>query len=150
LNSAAKGRAAYREHYLNQGKFGIFNCHDGATAVFHEDRFDHAFYDKPDRWSLNKSLDMPDESRLERVRWIGPLIRGDVPDSECWEVPSPTGRRRPPNRLYIAWAEKYVVWLEPRQVGGWKFASPYVVTRGAIRDYCRGGGKVWPIKKDAP
>jgi hypothetical protein len=145
-----KGRAAYREHYLNRGKFGIFNCHDGAAVVFHEDRFDHAFYDKPDRWSLTKSRDMPEESRLERMRWIGPLIRGEVPASECWEVPSPTGRRRPPNRLYVIWEEQYIVWLEPRENGGWKFSSAYVVTRGSIRDYCRGGGKVWPVKKGAP
>ncbi len=144
---AARGYAAYKKHYLQQEKFGIFNAHDGTAVVFHEDRFNHAFYDKPDKWSLTKSHELPDESRLERIPWIGPLIRGEVPGAECWEVPSPTGRRRPPNRLYVIWEEKYVTWLEPRQNGGWKFSSAYVVTHGSIRDYCRGGGKIWPEKK---
>lgn len=144
---AASGYAAYKLHYLQNEKFGILNGHDGASVVFHEDRFGHAFYDKPDKWSLTKSRELPDESRLERMRWIGPLIRGEVPGSECWEVPSPTGRRRPPNRLYVIWDEKYVVWLEPRQNGGWKFSSAYVVNRGAVRDYFRGGGKIWSGKK---
>lgn len=52
---AAKGYAAYKQHYLQQEKFGILNAHDGAVVVFHEDRFRHAFYDKPDKWSLTKS-----------------------------------------------------------------------------------------------
>ena len=81
------------------------------------------------------------------LRWIAPLIRGEVPGSECWEVPSPTGRRRPPNRLYIIWDERYVVWLEPREKVGWKFSSAYEKTSGTIRDYCRGGGKIWTGKK---
>jgi hypothetical protein len=143
---AANGEQAYRENYLNRGKFGVHTCHDGGEVIFHEDRFGHAFFDKPNRWSLTKSRDIPDESRLERMRWIGALIRGEVANSECWEVPSPTGRRRAPNRLYIIWEEKYVVWLEPRQNGGWKFSTAYVKTRGTIRDYCRGGGKIWAKK----
>ncbi len=142
-NLAAEGAAAYATHYLNKGKFGIHVCHDGDEVVFHGDRFNHGFYDKPDRWSLTKSTDLPDESRLERMRWIGPLLRGEVEGSECWHVPSPAGRRRPPNRLYIIWREAYVLWLEPRQAGGWKFSSAYVKRRGKIRDYCYGGSRIW-------
>jgi hypothetical protein len=143
-----KGRDAYKLHYLNQEKFGVHTCHDGEEVIFHEDQFGHAFFDKPDKWSLTKSQDLPDEMRLARMRWIGPLIRGEVAGSECWHVPSPTGRRRPPNRLYIAWNQIYVVWLEPKQLGGWKFSSAYdVVSAKYIREkYCRGGGKIWPVK----
>jgi len=143
-----QGQAAYRFHYLNRGKYGIHTSHDGEEVIFHEDQFGHAFFDKPDKKSLIKRRDLPDERRLERMRWIGPLIRGEVAGSECWHVPSPTGRRRPPNRLYIAWNQLYVVWLEPRQLGGWKFSSAYdVVSARYIREkYCRGGGKIWPVK----
>lgn len=144
---AAKGREAYRNLYLNKGKVGVHLSHDQEDVVFHEDRFDHAFYAKRDKWSLAKDRSMPDESRLERMPWIGPLIAGAIEGSEAWEVPSPTGRRRPPNRLYILWDEKYVVWLEPRCEGGWKFSSAYVKTRGQIRDHCRGGTKIWEKRK---
>src|SRR6266702_4615550 len=99
----AKGRELYREYCLDNDKFGIRTCHDGQKVVFHADRFSHAFYDKPDRWSYVKSKDLPDESRLERIRWITEVIAGNVPGSECWQVPGPGGRRRPPNRVYLVW-----------------------------------------------
>jgi hypothetical protein len=142
-----KGRELYRTYCLDNDRFGVRLCHDGQKAIFHATRFSHAFYDKPSRWSYVKSRDLPDESRLERVRWIGEVVGGKAPDSECWEVPGPDGRRRPPNRLYLVWPENYVVWLEPRTEGGWKFSTAYVKTTGRIRDYCRGGSKVWAYKE---
>ena len=139
---ADTGKQLYAENYLNKGRVGEYLCHDQAIVLFHEERFGHAFYDKFDRWCYRKRTDVPSRERIERIRWIGEIIKGNVIGSECWEVLGPDGRE-PRNRLYIVWKELYVVWLEPRTAGGWRFSSAYVKQGGDIRKYCRKGNKIW-------
>ena len=87
---------------------------------------------------------------IERMRWIGRLIAGEIYGSACFEVPSPTGRLRPPNRLYVVFETPFVVWLEPRRDGGWKLRTAYPTSIEEIRKYTRGGRTVWKGKENGP
>ncbi len=137
-----RGFRLYRELYLNRGRFGVHQAHDAQTLLFHEDRFDHGFRTSSDRLVAPERKDLLDPGRIARIRWIGPVVRGEVAGTACFEVPSPTGRSMPPNRLYVLYAEFYVVWLEPRTRGGWKFSSAYPATREQVNWYQRGGRTV--------
>ena len=137
------GRDLYRELYLPQGHYGVHQTHDGEVLIFHAETFDHAFYTTSDRIVHPYRKDVLRKGSIERIRWIGPLIAGHVPGSACFEVPSPTGRQRPPNRLYAVYATPFVVWLEPRKENGWKFRTAYPTTIEEIhRKYSRGGRTV--------
>jgi len=142
------GIGIYRQYYLDNGKaFGVRKNHADEVVMFFEDRFEHAFWTSSNRARYPDKKDVIALDRLERIQWIYLVISGRVPGVECWHVPSITGRRRPPNCLYIVWEEGYVVWLEPRNNGGWRFSSAYVTGRADIRRYCFGGGKVWTAPK---
>ena len=41
-------RDLYRELYLNKGRVGIHEAHDGQVVIIHEDAFDHAFFTTSD------------------------------------------------------------------------------------------------------
>jgi hypothetical protein len=77
-------------------------------------------------------------------------VNGRVPGSACFEVPSPTGRYRPPNRVYAIFETPYVVWLEPRKDSGWKFKSAYPLSIEDIRKYTSRGRTVWKYQEKSP
>jgi hypothetical protein len=138
-----KGFSIYRDLYLAKGRVvGVEKTHDGHILLFHEDRFEHAFQTTSDRLCSPDRKDIVDAKRIARIRWIRPVVTGQVTSTACFEVPSPTGRSRPPNRLYVVESELYVVWLEPRTSGGWKFSSAYPATRDGVERYKRGGRTV--------
>lgn len=137
----------YAELYLNKGRFGVHSTHDGHDLLFHGDAFEHAFYTTSDWRCHPDRKDVVRMGSIERMRWIGPLVRGEVPGSACFEVPSPTGRYRPPNRVYAIFASPFVVWLEPRQKIGWKFKSAYPLSIEEIRKYTNRGRTVWKWKE---
>jgi hypothetical protein len=137
-----EGFALYRDLYLTKGRIGVQQTHDGQIVLFHEDRFEHAFQTTSDKFCSPERKDVADAQRVARIRWIRPVVTGMVTGTACFEVPSPTGRSRPPNRLYVVECELYVVWLEPRTAGGWKFSSAYRATRDGIERYKRGGRTV--------
>lgn len=145
-----RARDLYRELYLNKGKVGVHRTHDGQVLIFHLDAFDHAFYTSSDWRCHPERKDLLRAGSVERIYWIGPLISGHVQGSACFEVPSPTGRCRPPNRLYAIFETPYVVWLEPRMKSGWKFRSAYPLSIEEIRKYQRGGRTVWKRKESGP
>lgn len=147
---AIMGRDLYRELYLHQGHFGLHETHDRQVLIFHADRFDHAFYTTSDRICHPERKDVLRQGSIARIRWIAELVAGRVPGSACFEVPSPTGRCRPPNRLYAVYETPYVVWLEPRMRGGWKFATAYPLSIEEIRKYSTGGRTVWKWKEKGP
>jgi len=124
--------------------FGLLAAHDGAHVRIAQSRFEHAFYTKGD--CGRNAFDL---GRATRVAWIGPIIQGSVPGTECWAVPPKEAHRRPRarNRLYLIRHEPYVVWLEPSQDGGWWFSSAYPAGYGDIRRYCRLGRQTWARKK---
>ncbi len=141
------GRCLYRRLYLDNDRYGVRQCHDGQLLIFHARQFDHAFFTTTDRFCHPERKDQLRKSSIERIHWIGPLASGCVEESACYEVPSPTGRQKPPNRLYAVYPHPFVVWLEPRKAVGWKFASAYACSMEEIRKYTRGGRTVWKWKK---
>jgi len=140
-------RTEYRTQILNSGKIGIHRAHDGSEVVFHEDRFEHAFFTSPNRARNPYEKTKLDQERVRRIRWIRGTIAGNAPGSECWEVPGAGMRRRPPDRIYVIWPEGYVIWLFPRDQGGWKFSSAYAPGAKEIRRYLHGGRRIWVWKE---
>jgi hypothetical protein len=136
------GRNLYGDLYLPQGGYGVYATHDGEPLIFHARQFEHAFFTTSDKLCFPERKDVLRRGSIERIRWILPLLSGKVCGSACFEVPSPTGRRRPPNRLYAVYAQPFVVWLEPRQNGGWRFSSAYPLSIEEIHKYSRGGRTV--------
>ncbi len=116
-----KGLSLYRELYLKKGRVGEASTHDGQVLLFYEDRYEHAFQTTSDRICAPERKDTVDAKRITCIRRNLPVIAGEVTETSCFEVPSPTGRSRPPNRLYVLEPELYVLWLEPRTLGRWKF-----------------------------
>lgn len=135
-------RENYERLYINSGHCGIHKTHDGEDVVFWRDRFEHTFWTSSNRGRNPYAKDKLATDRIERMAWIGPLIAGNVPGSGCWEVAG-EGRRIPPNRLYVAGEQSFIVWLEPRMKGGWKFSTAYCPPVQEIRRYCHGGRKIW-------
>jgi hypothetical protein len=122
-----------------RGHFGTHKTHDDDLLVCHGRTFEHAFYTTSDRYDHPERKDVLRRGSVERMYWIGKLVAGEVTGSACFEVPSPTGRIRPPNRFYAVFETPFVVWLEPCREGGWNFASPYPLSIEEIRKYQRGG-----------
>lgn len=155
----AEGWNWYKTLYLtepNKNNIGIISLHDDDKAIFHGTTFDHAFF-KSSNYQLHpRRKDVIDESRLERVRWIGPLIAGLVPHSSCWEVVALNGRPGIPNRVYVAHSQSYLVWLEPRanqQTVQWKFMSAFPTFPKYINDKVTNvGTKIWTSRtpKNSP
>jgi hypothetical protein len=143
-------RHLYRQAYLNKGHVGIHKTHDDQLLVFHARTFEHAFYTTSDRYDHPERKDVLRRGSVERIHWIGKLVAGEVRGSACFEVPSPTGRIRPPNRFYAVFETPFVVWLEPRREGEWNFASAYPLSIEEIRKYQRGGRTVWKWKEKSP
>lgn len=137
----ALGRRLYQELYLTSGKYGIHNAHDGDKIYFREDRFKHAF-ETAKEWRLSSNKDVIDKSRIVRIKWIKEFIEGNVTNTECWAIPISA---RALKRLYTSFAKGYVVWLLPRNEGGWKFSTAYNAENSQIRNYIRvkGARRIW-------
>jgi hypothetical protein len=136
-------------HLTHEG-YGLHQTHDAETLMFHARQFEHAFFTTSDRYCAPERKDVLRRGSIERIRWIMPLLQGQVCGSACFEVPSPTGRRKPPNRLYASYARPFVVWLEPRRDEGWKFSSAYPLSIEEIHRYSRGGRTVCRWKEKCP
>lgn len=150
----AKGKELYEELYINKGNLGVHNCHDGEEVVFWKDRYEHAFYSSDSHISNRFKKDKIARDRIERIHWIGKVIVGELPDTECWLVNGKFNRSIVYHRLYILWPKRYVVWLEKAK-GCWKFSSAYVTSSQNIRRYCKTGSrKIWTYadnkNKNAP
>jgi hypothetical protein len=129
-------RAKYRELYLNRGRIGLYTAHDGESVIFYENQFEHAFFSNQDRGrfaTFEKNVFA--RERVERIRWIGPLIGGEIPGSACWLVPR-EGVGYSPQRLYIIEANPYVAWVKPKETEpkGWSFVSAYPTYGRYLRD----------------
>ncbi len=128
----------YVKLYLNKtthkGMIGIHKTHDNEDILFYEWRFDHAFFESAYKTSRKYNKDKFDRIRAVRVRWIGKIIEGSINGCEFCDIPSPNRRDSTGKflrqRVYILWEENYLVWLEPRNFGGWWFSSAYVESRG--------------------
>jgi hypothetical protein len=144
------GYQLYQELYLNYGHYGIHRTHDDQKLIFHGRQFEHAFYTTSDYRCHPDRKDVLRTVSLERIRWIGHVVSGRVPGSACFEIPSRPETKRPPKRLYAVFSSPYVVWLEPREDGGWKFSSAYPLSIEEIHKYCRGGRTIWKWTRKTP
>lgn len=139
------GMRLYQQIYLNKGGMGLHQTHDGVLLQFWENQFDHAFYTSSDPARHRDWKDKLDKKRIERVWWILPTVQARVANWCCWQVASPSGRKYPPNRLYVAEDFNYVVWLRPKGAKsgpGWVFESAYPAHPEDIKRYKRGGSRV--------
>jgi len=145
------GRNEYQALYLNRGKVGVMELYRGGEVIFHEDRYEHAFRSSPDRIRNPYSKAKVAKDRIERIRWIQAILQGRVPKTQCWLVPSQSGRRER-DRLYVVWENKYIIWLMPRRDGGWKFSTAYNAATQDIKRYTQQGTQMWsvPEEKIAP
>ena len=140
------GRKFYSDDFLTIAKRGIHKLHDGEDVAFFVERFDHAFF-KPIDWKTSKVKALIERGRVARIKWILPLIQGKVPNSECWLKQKTDGEQR----IYICFGLRYLVWLESREVGGWRFSSAYNATLDQIRnDYLKGAKRIWLYNKKSP
>jgi hypothetical protein len=130
-------RNLYRELYITSGKYGIHKCHDGQEVKFWDNRFDHAFF-TPKNWHYTTEKQVLDKRRVERLRWIGALISGDVPNSACWLVTQNLVKR-----LYTIAPKGYLVWLELHREGFWTFSTSYTADSGEIHRKTRGQKRIW-------
>jgi len=128
-----------QEFFSNGGKRGEILLHDGQVAFIFRDRFEHAFYTSPDRIRHPYSKSKIAHDRVERIKWIKPILEGKVKGTQCWLVPDPRRKKR----LYVVMQEQYIIWLEERNDGGWKFSTAYCAENQNIKRYTTKGVKIW-------
>lgn len=138
------GRAEFRSLYVPRGTRGVLTAYDGSEIVFFEDRFDHAFFTTSDRYRHEFAKNVLDRDRVARVRWIGPILRGEVPNTQCWGTLRSPGTEQM-KRLCIASAEIYVIWLDARRDGAWRFSTAYVARAAQASEYKYGKKVVWKV-----
>ena len=138
------GRAEFRRLYVPNGGRGTLRACDGSEVVFFEDRFDHAFFTTTDRYRRPYAKNIVSRDRIARVAWIGPVLRGEAANTQCWETCRGAGDTRI-QRLCVASAELYVVWLEARRDGGWRFTTAYVARAAQTSGYAQGKRIVWRV-----
>ena len=131
----------YMDPQTRGGMRGERTTHDGASVTFYADRFDHAFFTTSDRISGPHAKGKFERTRAARVRWIQEVIGGKVPGTSCWFLPARPGGVA--KRLYVAWDECYLIWLNATNRGGWKFSSAYTADRSYIRSKTRWGTCIW-------
>jgi len=123
------------------GMIGVRETHDGDAVIFYEDRFYHAFFTTVDKISRQYNKAKFDRVRGSRIRWIGEVIQGNIDGTSCWYISdSPASIVK---RLYVVWDEYYLVWLNPRKKGGWRFSSAYVADHKYIRRKTTKGSCFW-------
>lgn len=139
----AEGEELYFDLFISPSRHtGQIVAADGETIFFHADRYHHAFHTSEDRARLAYSKAKVARDRIERIGWIRPILEGHVPNIECWEVPVSSHRPFPGKRAYVSWSHAYIIWLEPRRNGGFKFSSAYVTNRADLSRVLKNGRKV--------
>ena len=138
------GRAEFKALYVPGGSRGVLTAYDGSEVVFFEDRFEHAFFTTSDRYRHEFAKNVLDRNRVARVRWIGPILRGEVTNTQCWESLRSPGQDQM-RRLCIASAELYVIWLDAGSGGNWRFSTAYVARAAQARTYAFGKRIVWKV-----
>jgi len=142
------GEEEYLDQYIDQGKkTGDLTTHDGENVVFFADNYHHAFNTSKNRRKRAFRKDKVDRQRVARIEWIRIIIEGRAKNTECWEVPlrvPEEGKRPfPGKRAYVSWEHNYIIWLEPRKNGGFKFSTAYCPSRQQLAQYLKHSNKIW-------
>lgn len=118
------GQELYAIELLAQEKwFKKHQTHDRQAVMFRKERFSHAFFKSPDK-------NVIDRARVERIKWILPIVQGKAQNWECWELTYSDGKTK---RLYACYGLGYVVWLEQEE--DWIFSTAYSCSKSEIRKY---------------
>jgi hypothetical protein len=133
----ALGREHYSAAYIDEGSRGIRLAHDEETVLFHKGRFDHAFFVSKD-WRFSDEKGRIDTQRVERVRWIGEIIRGNVPGSDCWLL-----RQNVTKRLYRVRSKDYVVWLDKYEADHWTFSTAFTASPAQLKRFVERETCIW-------
>ena len=131
-----EGRKLFIQLYVEPFPGGL-QLPDGHVVRFHKDRYDHAFRSSHERsWHAYSKAKVALD-RIERIRWIGEMLQGRVPDAQCALVPPKPPHPDPHRwqRIYVSWQHLYVVWLQPVREGEWRFSSAYTAPAADIRRY---------------
>lgn len=139
--ATATAEAYYQQYYVSTSPI----TQDGQRVWFYSNRFRHAF--RRDTTCKGGPKDEIDLNRVQRVRWIGELIAGNVSGCVCRSVPDSKNPERGSNRLYMIDRECYVTWLSPRETGdGWTFSTAYKAFGFQMKKYRQLGEIVWRRK----
>lgn len=138
---AEKIAAAIYEEYVT----GTPMTHDGQRVWFFSNRFQHAFWrDNSYRGGEKNEIDF---NRVQRARWIGEVIGGNVAGTVCRLVPNDGNPERGSSRLYMVEPECYVVWLLPRTDGTWTFSTAFKAFGYQMKKHRQLGDEIWRRKK---
>jgi hypothetical protein len=141
-----QGRSLYLSLYARGPGQSNIVAFDGSEVLFFDDRFEHAFFTTTDKVARKEAKNRIARERVARIHWIGPVIRGEVANTQCWETAPRHGTDPRRNRVCIVSSDLYVVWLEPLRGGRWKFSTAYRVAAEQASQYARGKRKVWGTK----
>lgn len=140
-------RELYRRYGSEPARYGKVVTHDGERVLFFtdEDTFVHAFFTAGEKHRRGWAKDVVDPRRIERIRWIVPVIGGLVDGTECFRVIDYAAYKKPApeKRLYVVRDERYVVWLIRRNDGGFRFRTAYVAGHADIDRYVHRQRKMW-------
>ena len=105
----------YVRYCVEPASQGKVVTHDGKRVVIYRDErdFTHAFFTAGEKHRRGWAKDIIDPRRVERVRWIVPVISGLVEGTQSFRVVEYASYKKPPpeKRLYVVRGERYVVWL---------------------------------------
>lgn len=140
-----QARALYDQHCVATAKAGQLLTHDGIRVAAYpfEDHFRHAFFTARTKDRYGTAKDIIDARRVARVRWIAPVISGQVAGTKCYRIREFWKKPPPEKRLYVVRDEQYVVWLI-RNPQGFYFKTAYVTGHGDIDRYIKGQPLIWP------
>ena len=145
----AEGEKWFQREYITRaGRSGVLAAHDGVEVKFFAERYHHAFHTSQNRAREAYAKNKVALERIERIRWIKPIIEGRVAGIECWDVPLKVPeegiRCFPGKRAYVSWEHGFIIWLEPLRAGGFKFSSAYVLPPAEISRYTNRARNLWP------
>jgi hypothetical protein len=122
--------------------------------LFDPFRFGHAFYSKPDETKMTTTTKQSFcLHRAARVKWIEPIIGGQIENCEVYRVPpeKPTPASNP-QRLYVYWGGPYIIWLTQRREQ-FEFSTAYLIHDQRLRAKIRHWKAVlmdWKPKQTIP
>ena len=144
------GRRLYNEIYIKFEAYGVLKAHDGEDVFFWTKQFDHAFFTSKDRARHLGDKSKLDVDRIVKIRWIEHVIAGRVEGTACYKAQSPGQKKSFTNRLYVVPSVLYVVWLEQRDKGGWRFSTAYTAAAQDVSRYCKAGKRIWKCQEKTP
>lgn len=137
----------YDQHCVEPARGGKVTTHDGVPVFMYRDNetFRHAFFTASSKDRRGWAKDVVDPFRVARARWIVPVISGMVDGTRCYRIVDYGAFKKPPpeKRLYVVRHERYVVWLLPRNAGGYRFKTAYVTGHGDIERYIARQRQIW-------